>query len=127
MYYRHSAFKGRFRRIEDAWYLEITPTYYFTRNGTHRSKWHEEALKGIKRLERNPQVLGQVVMWADYLSKTPELFSTPYPFLSFDWLQAFDFEAGVNDKVWLGREEDEQTKTAATTPETSEETSLFDL
>ncbi len=122
-YYRHSAFEGRFRRIEDAWFLEITPTYYFTRDGYHLSKWYEERLKGIKRLERNSQVLGQLVMWADYLSKPPGLFSSD-PFLTFGALQTFEIEAGVDDKEWLGHEEDENTKKAAAA---SEEKGLFDL
>jgi hypothetical protein len=82
LYYRHSAFEGHFRRIEGAWYLEITPTYYFTSDGYHLDRWYEQRLKGIKLLQRNPQVLGEVVMWAAYLGGPPDLFR-PNPFLTF--------------------------------------------
>src|SRR5437879_5041708 len=32
-YYRHSAFGGRFVRYDSNWYLQITPSYHFTRTG----------------------------------------------------------------------------------------------
>ncbi len=63
-YYRHSAFKGWFQRFGDDWYLEITPTYYFTRDGWRLDRFYEDRLKKIKEQEKNPAVRGQVVMWA---------------------------------------------------------------
>jgi hypothetical protein len=112
-YYRHSAFFARFVRLGDEWYLEITPTYHFTRDGYRLYSYHEDQLKGIKRLERNPAVLGQVVMWAAHLSGEPDLFTKPYSFLTFDYLQAFDIEAGLDDKTWLSHEEEEDAKITA--------------
>lgn len=111
-YYRHSAFKGQFVRFNDAWYLEITPTYHYTRDGYRWSWYSEEHLKGIKRLERNPAVFGQVVMWADVVRGRQDLFTEPYPFLSFESLLKFDIKAGLDDNVWLGHEERKETKVA---------------
>jgi hypothetical protein len=105
-YYRHFAFSGHFRCYGSAWYLEITPTYYFTRDGHRLSRYHEERLSGIKRLERNPNVLDQVLFWKAYLTKPPSLFAAEYPFLKFVELQEFRLEAGINDEVWLGHEEE---------------------
>jgi hypothetical protein len=51
-YYRHSAFEGRFKRFEDAWSLEITPTYHFTRDGRWPSAFYDDKLTGIKQLAR---------------------------------------------------------------------------
>jgi hypothetical protein len=110
-YYRHSAFEGRFLCLDDAWYLEITPTYYFTRDGRYESILTADLLKGIKQLERNPAVLGQVFMWADYLSSPGDLFTPIYPFLGFGSLQTFDIAAGVDDDAWLGREEEGEAET----------------
>lgn len=103
-YYRHSAFEGRFQCYDGVWYLEITPTYHFTRDGYNFDRFYEDRLKRIKMMERNTAVLGQVVMWADYLSQQADLFSVEYPFLRFGALKRMDIEAGLNDQSWLGEE-----------------------
>lgn len=123
-YCRHSAFFGQFVRFSEAWYLEITPTYHYTRDGIRESRFREEYLKEIKRIEHNPAVLGQVVMWADYLREKLDLFTVPYPFLKFGSLVSFEVEAGLDDRVWLGQEESEDAKGAQSSPN---QLSLFDL
>ncbi len=105
-YCRHLAFKGYFLRLMDSWYLEITPTYHFTSNGKDPDKFEAERIQGIKRLERNPAVFGQVLMWSDYLRRqTRGLFSTEYPFLSFGSLATVSIEAGIPDETWYQSEE----------------------
>jgi len=103
-YYRHSAFQGQFLSFDGAWFLEITPTYRFTWDGYHIDGNADERLKGIKRLERNSAVLGQLVMWAALLSKPPDLFGR-YPYLELGSLQPFRFEYGLDDALWLPKEE----------------------
>ena len=104
-YYRHSAFCGRFLRYGNRWYLEITPHYRFTYDGYRESRFHEDMLKRIKEFELNPAVLGQVVMWAEYLRAPTDLFTAP-PFLTFGSLMTFNFNRGIDDKSWVQREED---------------------
>lgn len=111
-YYRHSAFIGQFLRLDRDWYLEITPTYHFTSDGSKTSKYRENLLKGIKQIERNPAVLGQIVMWAEYLKDKSDLFRAPYPLLSFGSLATFDIDAGIDDKNWLGHEENDVVELA---------------
>lgn len=115
-FYRHSAFSGQFRRYDGEWFLEITPTYRFTEDGYRPLRYYESKLKGIKALEKNPTVLGQVVMWADLLrGRTDDLFaSPPYPHLEFDELRTFTLDAGINEAAWLATESDEGTKAIAT-------------
>jgi len=103
-YYRHSAFEGRFKRFDDAWYLEITPTYHFTRDGRWPSAFYEDNLTGIKQLESNQALLGQTVMWAEYLSRDGNLLEPQYPMLGFEGLVKVGLEAGIEDEVWLGRD-----------------------
>lgn len=111
-YYRHSAFEGQFIRVDSDWFLEITPTYFFTRDGYTTDKFDKEHLSGIKRLEKNPAVFGQLLMWAEYLI-TPaqgDLFIPNYPFLQFfDPLETFDIEVGIDDLIWLRNEDAETT------------------
>ncbi len=104
-YYRHSAFEPKFHRFGDTFYLEINPTYFFTWDGVHRYHYHEERLKGIKRLEKNAAVLGQVIMWAEILIRSPGLFDFNDPFLRFGGLEKFHTANGINDVSWLPREE----------------------
>jgi len=109
-YRRHSAFFERFLRLDNKWYIEITPTYHFTWNGFRRDHYGEDRLKRMKEIERNPAVLGQVIMWADYLKDKPNLFAKPYPFLTFGSLLSFDIEAGLDDKTWLAKAEKEEVE-----------------
>ncbi len=103
---RHSAFKGYFIRLGEKWFLEITPTYHFTSNGYKEDMFREERLKGIKRLERNPAVVGQMLMWADYLgSPVRNLFSNEYPFLSLGKIAVLETTAGIPDDIWFRAEE----------------------
>ena len=55
-YCRHYAAWLNFRRWEEEWYLEISPTYHFTIDGERESLYASEYIAGIKRLERNPAV-----------------------------------------------------------------------
>jgi hypothetical protein len=105
-YCRHSAFKGYFVNMEDEWYLEITPTYHFTRNGFETDFFSKEHLSGIKRLERNPAVFGQLLMWAEYLKgPVTNLFAKEYRFLQFGDLATLDIMASLPDKAWYDTEE----------------------
>ncbi len=126
-FYRHSAFKGSFQRYEGEWYLEITPTYYFTRDGKTPDGFYEERLKKIKELEDNPAVLGQVIMWAEYLSRQDRdgLFDSPYPLLKFSELRTFEIDHGINDKTWLPREKNKGTEGKGGEDLNSEEAWLF--
>lgn len=101
--YKHSAFEGRFRRHDDSWLLQITPTYYYSYGGHLPDQYYESKLKGIKALENNEAVLGQVVMWAYLLGpKEQNLFgSSTYPYLSFGSLLSFGIDVGINDSTWL--------------------------
>lgn len=108
-YCRHAAFKSYFQQIGDKWYLEITPTYHFSSNGYNEDKFRIERLKGIKRLERNPAVIGQLFMWADYLRRSIQsLFSPEYPFLSFGNLASVSINTGIPDDVWYQTEEEQE-------------------
>lgn len=111
-FYRHYAFGGRFRRYDGVWFLEITPTYRFTSDGWNVLRFEESKLKGIKALEKNATVLGQVVMWADLLRgrhEQAELFDAgeDYPFLGFGELETFGLDVGINEPAWLATEENQ--------------------
>ena len=52
-YVRHLAFDPRFVLFAEQWYLEITPTYHFTRDGREPDRFAAQHRSGIKRIERH--------------------------------------------------------------------------
>lgn len=104
-YYRHAAFQHRFQRYDNKWFLEISPTYHFTRDGNRPALYYAERLSGIKRIERPPRILAQVLMWADLMSQPPSLLDQTYPYLTFGQLATVEVAAGIDDDSWLGQED----------------------
>lgn len=69
---RHHAFVPRFQRIGDDWFLSITPTFVFTRDG-YRPHYNSGALiAGKKKKEKNSAIRGQFVMWRRVLIRSGE-------------------------------------------------------
>lgn len=108
-YFRHVAFYGHFLQMDGIWFLQITPTYRFTKDGYRDSRFSAEALSGIKRLENNQAVHGQVVMWAEFLQK--ETLFSQHNMIKFHPLMQFAADSGFNDADWLKREEKEKQET----------------
>jgi len=95
-YLRHAAFQGRFRWLGEQWYLEITPTYRFTRNGKDLDRYHESRLSGIKRIERNRSVLSQLLVWQAVL-RAPWTRADRSRLLEFAPLVSFRFLSDVDE------------------------------
>ena len=66
-YVRHHAFVPRFWRLGDDWYLSVTPTFVFTRDGVRPDRFAADRLSKKKKLEKNQAILGQFVMWRRFL------------------------------------------------------------
>jgi hypothetical protein len=124
-YYRHSAFEGRFIRYGSEWYLQVTPNYHFTRDGERTSRFAADLLSGIKRLENNQAVHGQVVMWANVLTER-SLFDVRPQFLDFVSPLQFQLDVGLDDKTWLKHEEGEK-RAALEAPAPDERQQRLDL
>ncbi|WP_164938304.1 DUF4365 domain-containing protein [Bradyrhizobium guangzhouense] len=60
---RHHAFIPRFHRIGDDWFLTVTPTFVFTRDGYRPHNFSSSLLAGKKKKEKNGAVRGQFLMW----------------------------------------------------------------
>jgi hypothetical protein len=103
-YYRHSACEGQFVQYGESWYLQITPTYHFTRDGERTSKYAADLMAGIKRLETNHAVHGQLIMWAHVLTER-SLFDIEPQFLEFGSLIGFELDVGIDDEAWLKDED----------------------
>lgn len=108
-YFRHTAFERQFFRYDNQWYLEITPTYLFTHDGYKLHTYYEGKLKGKKGLDKAEAVFSQTLFWADVLTKgNQDLFHNSI--LKFDKLFQSEIEVGINDNLWLEREDKEKQK-----------------
>lgn len=112
-YWRHSAFMHRFISLAGRWFVEITPTYHFTHNGRDTDGWAGDRLKKIKEIENNAAVMGQFVMWRDFLMThgKGDLLKEPYPFLAFKALDPLELDVGVPDDLWKSQEAEPDSPT----------------
>jgi hypothetical protein len=107
-YCRHYAAWLNFRQWDGEWYLEISPTYHFTRDGERESLYASEYTAGIKRLERNPAVRGLTANWAEFLKQhqVDTLFESADRRIEFGELLSVTVDASIDEKAWiLPREE----------------------
>lgn len=102
-WFRHLAFRPQFRRLSGQWYLEITPTYRFTKDGFKLDRFHESRLKRIKEFEGNRAVLSAILYWSDYLSSCSSLLDSPP--LKFGQSVSFEASVGLSDELWSGKSE----------------------
>ena len=98
-YYHHAALRTRFRRIGGTWYCELEPDYCFTTDGYTESRFADGLLAGIKRLDRHPAVVGWTRVWANHLTRTPDMFSLDRPVL-FGALETVTVGRGIDDRWW---------------------------
>lgn len=100
--FRHCAFSADFEYIEKKWFMQISPTYFYTSNGWRRKINAEEFLTKIKQLERNKAVFSQLRLWEEYLCEagSSDLLSEGYPHLEFGPLEFFNIERAVPDDLW---------------------------
>jgi len=100
-YFKHQAFKAHFYRFDARWFLEITPTYYFTEDGRALYRFYEDPLRWHKENENNNAVRGQLTTWIRLLTRKPDLIAEEYKFLSFADPESFTFPVGIDDAAWL--------------------------
>lgn len=109
-YYRHLAFLPRFRRVAGNWFLEITPTYHYTKDGEKPDPYREERLSKIKRIEKNAAVFASLLFWGRFIESTDDLFRKGNEFIRFSELVEFRVEFGVNDGDWASQAEPEEQR-----------------
>ena len=99
---KHHAFHAEFHWFEDRWYLQISPTYFYTIDGVREKRSSADLLSGIKRLERNRAIYGNLRMWEEVLlaGEDGDLIRTPYRHLRLGPLLSFPAEIGIVDDAW---------------------------
>jgi len=91
-------------RFDGKWFLHVEPTYHFTKDGKVTSALSAAALAGIKRLENNQAVHGQVIMWARRLQQQTSWEAKPRKLFFADPIK-FSVDSGFDDAHWLKADE----------------------
>ena len=112
---KHLAFATQFRRIDDDWYLVITPDWFFSIDGYRKSPYCENDLTWLKRNENNNHVANHLQFIAHFLHHQPQrsLFDESrregQRFLTFGEFVSFEDAPLLIDKEWLPtREADDE-------------------
>lgn len=100
--YKHCAFEADFQYIDGLWYLQISPSYFYTYDGFRRKYNSDEFLSRMKRLEKNKAVFSQIRLWEEFLCESggEDLLSKGYPHLAFGKLEYFPLGRSVPDNLW---------------------------
>lgn len=108
-FYRHAALRTYFSQVDDEWFCELVPDYFFTDDGYVEFKFADKNLAKMKRIEKNQARLSETLMWVSLLigETTPDLFYEPPPrILDFGAPVRFDLDRGITDKHWLAPDGD---------------------
>jgi hypothetical protein len=100
-YCQHAALEWQFLLADGQWLCALTPTYHYTRDGYHESRYASELLSGIKRLERNAAVYHKTRMWAAYLRSRNGEPGTRQAILEYGFLLTYTADRGIDDAAWL--------------------------
>ncbi|MHC2664591.1 DUF4365 domain-containing protein [Bradyrhizobium diazoefficiens] len=111
---RHHAFVPRFHRIGDDWFMTVTPTFVFTRDGYRPHHFASDLLSGKKKLEKNAAVRGQFLMWRYLLTAKDDaqadLLTAPVERgpLGFEAIEPIQMPVAVPEDAW--KKEDPNAK-----------------
>jgi len=106
-YVRHRAFQPKFVYIGGKWFLAVTPTWKFTRDGTRDDPLASGRISWLRRQENNQSVRGQFFLWQSCLTDQAESYmdvSAPGA-LRFSKLEPLSSERAVPDQFWIRRDE----------------------
>lgn len=103
-YVRHHAFRPGFQLVDGRWHLEVEPAYLFTYDGERENFRADEYMTGIKRLDKNLAVVGQLRMWEYLLTRPPSLLAPEPGLLTFGQLRTVEVPVGIDDALWRGKD-----------------------
>lgn len=103
---RHLAFSVDFLRVDDGWYVALTPDWFFSYgNDYRRSFYGDKLLSGLKRMEKNRSVYDQFRFLASWLENIDreDLFSeetSNVPTISFASPLKLSGGRALDEQLW---------------------------
>jgi hypothetical protein len=118
---RHLAMVANFVEIGGTYYLQIDPTYFFSRDGKWKHPRAEELIRTVRILQKQRDYHSNLEVWRELLTQPADLARLDYPFLSFSEYRGFTSPVSIPDSAWKTA----STPNAVALPDLDEELSLF--
>ncbi|PWU21784.1 MAG: hypothetical protein C5B50_01105, partial [Verrucomicrobia bacterium] len=96
---RHAAMVAQFRSIGCKYYLQIEPTWYFSRGGWKHPRW-EDLIRGIRLMQKEREFHAALRLWREILTQERDLVRGEYPFLRFGNYLRFEAPVSIPDELW---------------------------
>jgi uncharacterized protein DUF4365 len=115
-YYRHLGFETRFHRFDNQWYLEITPTYHFTKDGKEEHPYAGELRGNIKRIEKHAAIAAHLRFLSYVLTARERDLLTednPLELVTLVEPRSFSVDFGIPENDWLKKADEEEKELLA--------------
>jgi len=106
---RHVAMKKRFVEVEGTYYLEVDPTYYYTRDGRKKHRRWRDFIRNARIMEKQKEYLANLELWRNVLTRPSDLLREDYSFLKFRSYLEFSSPVSVADELWNPAPKEPQT------------------
>ena len=97
---RHAAMYAKFVDIGDTYYLQIDPTWFFSRDGSLKHPRWEELIRTIRIMQKERDYHSSLRLWHEVLTSGSDLIRGTYPFISFGKFLCFESPVSVADGLW---------------------------
>lgn len=96
---RHLAMVSKFLDIGEKYFLQIDPTWYFTRDGRKHPRW-EDLIRTIRIMQKEREYHSTLRLWHEVLTQAGDLVRKDYPFLRFGDYLKFESPVSIPDDLW---------------------------
>jgi len=96
---RHLAMMAKFVDIGNRYFLQVDPTWYFSRNGRKHPRW-EDLIRTIRIMQKEREYHSTLRLWREVLTQEGDLARTGYSFLRFGDYLKFESPVSVPDELW---------------------------
>jgi hypothetical protein len=97
---RHAAMMAKFVDIGDKYFLQIDPTWCFTRDGYKKHPRWEDLIRRIRIMQKERDYHSALRLWREILTPGGDLMRQNYPFLNFGDYLHFESPVSVADNLW---------------------------
>jgi hypothetical protein len=89
----------KFRDVGDRYYLQVDPTWYFSRDGRKHPR-SEDLIRTIRIIQKEKEYHATLRLWREVLTQQGDLVRQEYPFLSFGDYMLFEAPVSIPDPLW---------------------------
>ncbi len=97
---RHLAMMANFVEIGSTYYLQVDPTYYFSRDGRRKHPRWEDLIRSARILQKERDYHSNLEVWRELLTQEADLTRPEYGFLRFKDYRRFVAPVSIPDNVW---------------------------